>query len=60
MRRSIVSAGAIPRGKVIGWADLCFKRPGTGLAPSLAEKIVGTIASEDIEADMVIKETMYK
>lgn len=50
-RKSIVAAYDIPAGKKIAIEDLAFKRPGTGLAPSHAKKLVGTKARKDILKD---------
>ncbi len=58
-RRSIVSARAIPEGKVIERADLDVKRPGTGLSPEHIHLLVGRLARRNIEADVVISEDDY-
>lgn len=50
MRRSIVARHAIPAGRPIAEADLTFKRPATGLAPALADLLVGRIARRPIAA----------
>jgi N,N'-diacetyllegionaminate synthase len=60
MRRSIVSAVSIPEGKVIEWTDISFKRPGTGMPPTLAQNIVGKKAIKDIKEDQLLKEEMFK
>lgn len=51
MRRSIVSARAIPRGQRIEQADLTYRRPGTGLPPNLTHALLGLPAARDIPAD---------
>lgn len=50
-RKSIVAARDIPKGKKINHDDLAFKRPGTGLAPSHAKKLIGMRARKDIRKD---------
>jgi N-acetylneuraminate synthase/N,N'-diacetyllegionaminate synthase len=54
MRRSLVSAQPIPAGAVIQERMLSCKRPGTGLAPSQIDDVVGRIARRDIPADVLI------
>ena len=60
MRRSVVSVREIPAGKIIEWNDVAFKRPGTGIAPTLAENIIGRIASQLIKADEILSVEMFK
>ncbi len=60
MRRSIVSARPIAKGTVLSREDFVFKRPGTGLAPSEAEQLLGRSAIVDIEEDLLIKEEYLK
>jgi len=55
MRRSIVSVRTLKRGMLIRRGDLCFKRPGTGICPSLFEDIVGKRLLRDIQRDAQIK-----
>ena len=50
-RKSIVAAHPIPKGKKIFLADLEFKRPGTGLPPSYADRLIGTRARKDFKKD---------
>ena len=40
-RRSIVAARDLPAGTEVQFADLDFKRPGTGLSPTLVDTVVG-------------------
>lgn len=58
-RRSIVSAGFIPKGSVITRDMLTFKRPGTGISPKRLEEIAGCVATVDIEDDTIIQENMF-
>ena len=50
-RKSIVASRNIPSWKKIELEDLAYKRPGTGLPPSYAEKLVGKVARKDIQKD---------
>ena len=59
-RRSIVSARAIERGKVVSEGDLCLKRPATGVEPSLVSRVVGRKAKVDIGADVPIQWDMFE
>jgi sialic acid synthase SpsE len=60
MRRSVVSATDIPEGKVIQWTDISFKRPGTGMPPPLAERLIGKKAIRAIKGDELLAEDMFK
>lgn len=53
-RRSLVAATPIPAGTVITEEMLIAKRPGTGIAPTLSELIVGRAAPRDIAADEIL------
>ena len=57
MRRSIVAKKFISKGTVITEEMLTFKRPATGINPSLFEKIVGRKAKININEDSRIKYT---
>jgi N,N'-diacetyllegionaminate synthase len=54
-RRSIVSATDIRAYEPIAPWMLAFKRPGTGLAPREADKVVGMVARRDIPRDTVLQ-----
>lgn len=54
-RRSIVAARDIAFGKIIEYADLDTKRPGTGLHPEYMELIVGKTAKRSIAYDELIQ-----
>ena len=45
-RRSIVAARDLQVGQTIGWSDLAFKRPATGVSPMDVNRIVGMRAPE--------------
>jgi N,N'-diacetyllegionaminate synthase len=53
-RRSIVVAHDLPAGHVISFDDLAFQRPGTGLMPYDAEKIIGMKTKIEIKAKNLI------
>jgi N,N'-diacetyllegionaminate synthase len=54
-KRSIVAAEDIPRGAIVTREMLTFKRPGTGLWPEKAHKLVGRRASKNIKADTILE-----
>lgn len=54
MRRSIVAARSIPKGKKISLEDLTFKRPGTGINPMRVQYILGLSPTRDIIEGSVI------
>ncbi len=55
-RRSIVAAHDLPEGHRIEDSDLAFKRPGHGLKPYEAEKVIGGITRSGIKQNQVITE----
>lgn len=59
-RRSLVSATAIPAGKVVAREMLCAKRPGTGISPQEIDRVVGRRATVDIPADTTLAWEMLK
>ncbi|MEI8229658.1 MAG: N-acetylneuraminate synthase family protein [Candidatus Peregrinibacteria bacterium] len=54
MRRSIVTATALPKGTVLTEKHLTFKRPGTGILPSDLPKIIGKKVRRDLPADTLL------
>jgi len=54
-RRSLVAKRFIPKGKVIEYDDLTFKRPASGISPKFIDEVVGKKANRDIEEDEVLK-----
>jgi N-acetylneuraminate synthase/N,N'-diacetyllegionaminate synthase len=54
MRRSVVAARWIKAGEILDENMLTFKRPGTGIRPSLLQEVVGCKANRDIEKDEII------
>jgi N,N'-diacetyllegionaminate synthase len=53
-RRSIVAARDLDAGRVIRRADLAFKRPGDGLPPADADKLIGKTLSKPLAADDLV------
>jgi len=49
-RRSIVAAVAIEEGENITRDSVAFKRPGTGISPTMVDRVVGRQARRDIQA----------
>jgi len=50
-RKSIVLNRTVKKGKKININDLAFKRPGTGISPADWERIVNSVAKEDLSPD---------
>jgi N,N'-diacetyllegionaminate synthase len=57
-RRSIFAAERIPAGSVISAEMLTVRRPGTGLEPAMADKIIGRRAIKEIENGSILSESM--
>ena len=53
-RQSLVAARDLAAGSVLARGDLCVKRPGTGLSPSLLEQTVGRTLARGVAADRVL------
>lgn len=53
-RRSIVAARALRAGTVLAREDIAFKRPGTGLAPEGAARIIGRRLRRDVPAERLL------
>jgi N,N'-diacetyllegionaminate synthase len=53
-RRSVVTAARIPAGRRIAEQMLTFKRPGTGIAPGEAHKLIGMRARRELAADTIL------
>ncbi len=53
-RRSLVATRDIAKGEVIQASDLMAKRPGTGIAPTHADIVIGRAAKVDIAEDTVL------
>ncbi len=51
-RQSIVARDVLVEGKTIARSDLTIKRPGTGIAPSLIDDLVGRTLTKTVQLDM--------
>lgn len=60
VRRSIVAAKDIAKGKTITSDDLTFKRPGTGIYPSEIDNVIGKTAKIDILEDTLLDYDMLE
>ncbi len=56
MRRSVVAARDIRAGEVLAEKDLEFRRPGTGISPNEAGRLIGRAARHDIAADTLLSD----
>ena len=56
MRRSIVAARDIRAGEILTEDHLEFRRPGTGISPNDAERVLGRAVRHDIAADTLLSE----
>lgn len=54
MQKSLTSTREIKKGDIIKKEDILIKRPATGLAPKLFNKIVGKRAAKNIKADIPV------
>jgi sialic acid synthase SpsE len=54
-RRSIVAKRDLSLGDTIAFEDIDFKRPGTGIAPSELDYVLGKSAAKDIGEDELIQ-----
>lgn len=59
-RKSIIAARDIARGARIEREALTIRRPGTGLAPSRLESIIGRHAAKDIPRGMPVRDDMVE
>lgn len=59
-RRSLVAKRAIPKGKVVEYDDLTWKRPASGVSPRDIDILIGKTAMEDVNEDEVIKWNKFK
>ena len=54
-RRSLVAKRFIPKGKIIEYDDLTFKRPAHGISPKFIDSVTEKVAREEIEMDTVLQ-----
>ncbi len=59
-RRSIVTKCAISKGTKITPDLLTFKRPGTGISPSLLEEVIGKISTKDLPEDKILQQDDFE
>lgn len=57
VRRSIVARCSIRQGEIFSELNLSTKRPGTGISPMDWDRLIGSKASRDFEADELIDES---
>jgi N-acetylneuraminate synthase/N,N'-diacetyllegionaminate synthase len=55
-RLSCVAADDLPAGRSLGATDIAFRRPGTGLRPALAERLIGRRLSRAVPRGHVFSE----
>ena len=53
MRRSAVTVRSMSTGEIVDFADVCFKRPGSGITPENVGLIVGKRLRRDLMADVL-------
>ena len=54
LRKSIVASQDIKKGSKITHNNITFKRPGTGISPSMLDEIIGKVAKENISESTLI------
>jgi len=54
-RRSIVAARPLKAGTIISMEDIDFKRPGTGISPTVVDTVLGKTLLCDLAADALIQ-----
>ena len=54
-RRSLVAARHIPKGKVLSFEDITYKRPASGLDPRSIDDVIGCRALTDINEDTILQ-----
>jgi len=52
-RRSLVSSRPLKKGDVLQEADIVYKRPGTGISPSLCDEYIGRTLAKDVDKDVL-------
>jgi N-acetylneuraminate synthase len=54
-RRSLVAKCAIPKGKIIKYDDLTWKRPAHGISPKFIDEVIGKKAIVNIDEDTILQ-----
>lgn len=57
MRRSIVAGHALRAGHILTAEDLDFRRPGTGITPNDAGRVIGRVLTRSLKADELLSES---
>ena len=60
MRRSLMAARDIPAGRIITIDDIAAKRPGTGLPPSMMDRILGRTIKVSLSREDMFDLSMFK
>ena len=55
IRKSIVAARPIKKGKILTAENLTTKRPGTGLSPMVWDRIIGSLAKKNYRSDELVR-----
>jgi N-acetylneuraminate synthase len=58
-RRSLVAANAMPKGHVVTFEDLTWKRPASGISPKDISQLIGKQTAQDIAEDDVLRWNMF-
>ncbi len=59
-RRSVTAGKDLQKGDLLQWEELAYKRPGTGIQPSEAEKLIGRVLLIDVKRGELLTEKMLK
>lgn len=60
VRRSAVSICEIKKGTILNESMIIYKRPGNGLSPEQAQKIIGKKAKYDIMKDLLLSNNQFE
>lgn len=53
-RRSIVLTRDMTKGEIISYADIDYKRPGTGIYPEMTDFVIGRTVNKDLKYDHIL------
>lgn len=53
-RRSIVLTRDMTKGEIISYADIDYKRPGTGIHPEMTDFVIGRTVNKDLKYDHIL------
>lgn len=54
-RRSLVAKRNIPKGKIVEYNDLTWKRPGHGISPRFIDEVIGKRTIVNIDEDVILQ-----